>query len=1554
MAVDPTQVPPAAAQPAAPQVGQTQPGTAPATVPSGAHATPFEAYQALQGGYFGPLSSPLQPAMPQLDDPTMQALAQRIQSLRDSHSVLNGTVPPDPASVIARQTSHLSALQIASQVGQQTWQQSVIQPFQDFVSTWQHDWKTGLLETVGGAAMIAGAIGLSAIGAAPVVFAIGAALVAPGMIKAWGDELQHPTDSNLVKALVSTSTGIIAVGVPVKWAEGMTLGRNSLSFALRAKKELLSGDALLPKMLSGKPELRNELNLHAPIEEQMDTLAARPGKLRAQFKKYGVDLKDKRVDMFLKRADALEGMRKARVAAKGAGDDAKVSELDAEMTRYASSMEEGDYLPLRLQVASHYLFLPDNKFKHIPLTQTAKSATLPALTQVKSQRAAAEIMGFIRQIGRGHGLEGEHDLSAKSAIEHQGRDMLAGGAGRNIARMNQAHDDLVGALGLDDKKLLEVEIGMEDPAAWEKLSGEQQLYGQYRATMQSAMTLSELRWGTIENAIAGYLPRMFTGAEDTDHTAGVKDIFASLKGSMVSRSRIYKAALDAKGDISYYEKSRAQLLADEAATDAKYKAQRPLREYHAANEAEVKAARKKAGDLKRVIKRYQNAGKLDMADKRQAELDRHYDVLSSSGSPLGTLAQMSSNEYEAVQRLAPLQRKLVTGTDLFRASTAGFQYRMEEAALRAFAETHANSSAGMMQKLLGKKVPLGRFGLEMQQPEFKGAHDTPDFMPETAFARGKDASKGYKEVFRAIGRPGELHHRPALYARDELADELHKIMDSATTGSETFSGFSGALYKLVYGSKRMIMATPFWHAMNVGGRAIAFILDDPVGANTALSTVWGKGEHLLDAEARATLEARASQNGLLHANRFEVTNQQHRKMRDQDGQSTWPTALRTLIGPLSHAYQDMLEGGFWKMVDDLQLAGFQLAEHKMRLALPPGTPEAEIGRLAGEYANNLAGMVNPLYMNKVYRHARNLIFFAPSYWATFMRMTLSLPGADRMSGFLAKYRGGEFVRFGNVPMKAVSQMGRRELSRMQRSWTITYLATAVTAADMMNVMLGGRHLWENDQGRMFDINVDHFAAWSKNLPVVGGLSPGGPETLKSGEVRHTYFSAMPFFRQATDVMNTLGLGHDWGLAHQLTDSAWLQADGIHKAMMAAGALADGVRRQGANKLSGVPQAAYGGITGEELSSRLGQGVQRKIQGPLGTWGDLLALVPGGMSLQRFWSQEIQAQERTGQPTGGFLGEVAKFAPSGASALMQQFTGFPSMYHMGPEQPPIDDSKMQGWYKERNSLHDALQNASKQLFMGDMSPLGYQRKRQQLLDRLIELDSMTFGSSSPAAPLAAARADIASGLGLDNLGLSDSDWYARYQQFQQIWDHTLQSASPTSRAAWWEAEHSQWTDADYLVWEAQEMKKSIAAAVDGQGGAYIAAYENQIAALQNLPMTTAERIKLEESDPYYYTYRQIIKGMAGTSALGAFVNAFTSPYSQTTILEQGLTPAEQEQAASLAPGSASLIKPETAAGLAADAKKIATSPEVGAAGGQATASPEFDAALKVAAEEAQSA
>lgn len=1535
--------------------------------------TPFDVYQALQNGYHSPLSQQPTPGPIQLDDPTLQSVADQLNALQATHPVISGKTPPSTDSVIAKQTQHMSAADIAGQVGKETWQQAVMQPVQDFIHVWQTDPKAGLLETLGGAALIGGLVGLEAVtggAATPFIFAGMAALVAPSMIQSWGDELHNPTDSNLVRALVSTATGLLTVGLPIKWAKGLQLSRQSLAFALRAKKGMTAVQDVIPEILSGNPANRRFIDLKDPIENQLHTLPDRFDAMQAMLKEDGVNLKDRKVSDLLKRTQALDGLRSAYRKAT----DPKVREqYKQQMLKYAAE----DVLPLRLGVAAHYLYLPQSKFSHIPIGPTEKTAELPKDIQLAMEKHGGEIMGYIQQIGFGHpGLTADH-LTAASVIEQAGRDMQAGGSGYYIASMRRAHEDMIKKLGVDDEAIKKIEIAMEDSSKWNELTGRQQLYGQFRSQMHNAMTLAELRNGTIPLTVAGYVPRMFSGVEDVPHTQGVRSLMDAMRGSVMSRSRVWQASFDAmSGDISYTERTRQQILDAEQLSGAAQKAQQPLRDYYATNKAEIDKLRNQAGRFTYWYNRFKKEGNTKRAAEMYAKRELLYtEAEQKGGMHVQLVRDLTPDQFEKLKKLAPLGRKLVTGKDLFDASTASYVYRMEEASLRAMAGTHANLAITDLQQSF-LKMPLSKYGIAIQSPEFrrslavKAGIDVkkldkmtpakmseyltqflPEFLPETAFMRGVDAASGYKQVFRAIGRPGDLHYQPAIFARDDLADEMHKLMAGATSGAEVYSGLFGLLYKGVTGSKRFIMASPFWHAMNVTGRVIAFIADDPIGATTALRTVWGRGEFLLNPEERAKLMVRFSQAGGVHANRFNVTNHMHRALKNQDGQASWPQGLRTLYGFFGHAYGDMLEGGFWKTVNDFQLAAFQLAEHRFRLKLP-NADESEIGRLAAEYANNLGGMVNPLYMNRVYKYLRNFMWFAPSYWATFSRALLSFPFSDRISGALAQFRGGDYVRLSNLPLKAVSQAGRREYSRAMRSWTLMYLATGVVAADMLNVMLGGRHIWENDPGHMFDINVDNFAQWSKPL---NPLSPGGPQTTPSGAVRHTYWSAIPFFRQTADVMNALGLGHDWGLAHEFSDTTWQQANGMQKGLMAAGALFDGIRREAANKTGGVPQAVYGAATGEELAARMGTGTQRQIKGPVGSLGALLNLVPGGMSLERFWSQEAGLANRYPVGSPEYVAAQQQAAQSAAqsipSALVQQFTGLPSMYHMGPEQPPVDDSKMQNWYNDRNQLHDALQNASKEVFMGQMSPLAYERKKQQVMDRMIQLDADTFGNTSPAAPLMKARQQLSQDLGLDNLGLSDSQWFARYTQFQNAWDQIVASASPESRSVWWQTEHSQWTDADYLAWEAKELKKSIAAAVDGQGGNYITAYENQISQLEALPLTTAERLKIEQADPYYYTYRQVIQAMSRSSALGAFISAFTSPYSETYIMPEGLSPDQQQQIAQLAPGTASLVTPETAKALAAQAKALAGSQEVTQAGGQASETPAFQQTVQELSSEA---
>jgi hypothetical protein len=210
-------------------------------------------------------------------------------------------------------------------------------------------------------------------------------------------------------------------------------------------------------------------------------------------------------------------------------------------------------------------------------------------------------------------------------------------------------------------------------------------------------------------------------------------------------------------------------------------------------------------------------------------------------------------------------------------------------------------------------------------------------------------------------------------------------------------------------------------------------------------------------------------------------------------------------------------------------------------------------------------------------------------------------------------------------------------------------------------------------------------------------------------------------------------------------------------------------------------------------------------------------------------------------------------------------------------------------------------------------------------------------------LSRTRLELEQANGLNQHDLTDSQWAERNDIFQMEWDQALQSASPEARASWWEAETQQWTDADYLVWEAQQMRQMLMAAIDGQGGQHIRAYQHQIGPLLDIP-SQQMRTQLEQGDPYYYAYRQALKAIARTSSLGAFINAFTSPYANTFIEPSNLTPEQEAALQQVADTGATIIRPQTAQALAAEAKARAHSTAVTQAGGKAAADPGFDQEL----------
>lgn len=1573
----------------------------PSSAPAGSPITGV--YNSLKSNYYQPLNQPVQLTAPALDDPTVQSLAQQILAMQQQSAVGSGSQPPDPASTIAKASQHMSAGEIATAVGKETFQQMIMDPFNQFVSTWQHDPKMGLLETLGGAAVIGTSIALmgNPIGAA-LVFGVGAALVLPGMVNSWLNELQHPSDSNLVHALTNTATGIITVGTPGKAFAGMGQLRRGFELERLAFKDLVEPRDVARKWISGLRGTTSELR-NVPIGKQMDVLANLAPDMKRQFKNFGVPIDDlTESGQLLALQERLDGLVGAHNQAAIAGDEGMMEQLGKQIVE----LGDGSYRELRLRVARNYNFLPSRPFSHIPMWGKIKSDLVSASDWSKVNDHLGTIMGKLDFLVGGHGFANLESLpNTASAVEHQATSLSDGHPEYITNEMVLAEHKIAGILGIKDEApsgetlptweahseeeqawreatpYQQIEFGLENPSMWERLTPQQQVLGQVRAQMENGLNIAQYKAGVIPLPGRGGVRGMLTAVNPEQGAESLfRDPTRPMTGKIPAFSRKYELAFDENGGATFEERrSRWQQYMDERKKDVNYDPE--FQDFWREHGGRITKARKTFGGLKSQLGfRTRLAAELPARTKAgrakqaatianiQKKLDEGEatlrEQLASEGYDQATVDQLVEQTFRDTNALAsakealPLGRKMMHGQQLVKATVAAAVYRLHAAEYAKFYGSHADTNTQMILDNVIHPKHMDDMGALLQRQEFLNKiGGKPDFLRGNMFRGGVGSEEttaraaGYEQIAPQIGSPGDLHFKPAIYAHKDIAAKIQHAFENSYSSSELHTGVLGAIYKGVSTTKHVIMLSPAWHYMNVAGRAIGFILNDPALAIPAMQSIskglGGTEKTVMDSRLRSLLSAEFTASGGKAANTFNVSRALHLMDREDSNQTHWPGVLRTPAGAVWHAYETHIEDGFWKMVDDLQLAAYQYAKYHLRtadkrtllekLGRKDNTQiaETEINQLAAMYANDIGGMVNPVYMNKIYKHLRNLIWFAPSYWATFTRSLLSLmPGADRMSGFLANERkikllgkemnyGGGGVRFGAVPLKAISDAGRRESVRMHRSWMITYLATAVTAADLLNVTLGGRHLWENDEGHMFDVNVDRAAS----------LIGQGPEQ-KGTATKHAYFSGMPLFRQAVDVANALGLGHDYGFGHQFGDEQWQQLDAAHKAMMLGGGLLQGIESQVASKTAAPLQAGYGLLSGETLSGRA-KGVQREIGGPIGRFSALASFIPGGSAMESALTQN--------QPP-------AQAAATWAGSLLQQYTGLPSVYHLGIEQPPVDDSKFQSWKDQRNSIHTNLTNASAQMFAGQIQPIQYERLRQQSVDKLLQLDTDTFGASTPVGALSRARKELSSANGLDRNDLTDSQWAERNDLFQMEWDQILQAASPEARAAWWEANTSQWTDADYLVWEAQQMRQALMGAIDGQGGQHIRAYQHQIGPLLDIP-STALRTQLEQGDPYYYTYRQVLKQMSQTSSLGAFINAFTSPYANMMVTPEGLTPEQEQALADNVNTSATLIRPQTARALAAEAKLRAHSKAVDESGGKALADPGFASEVSTMIEDA---
>lgn len=1478
--------------------------------------------------YYSALGQQPVATLPQVSDPTLQAIQQKLSAIQSTTPLLQGSQPPHPSSVLAKQQAPMSPLQIVSAAGQALWSQEVVKPVQDYIKTWQTNPLQALAETAVGVGTIAAIIGLETVtagAATPVIFGAFAAMAAPSIVQSWAQEVTNPTDGHLVQALVSTGAGVLSVGSPVRAFKGIQTARTMLDLAVNARKDIATADEAAGLLLGGRAAA-GSIRTGVPLEKQIEVLSPDPEQALRQFEVRGVSTEEGTAAAYMAASRTQQALAQRLQTARDAGDLDASKNLLVEIRDHAKET----LAPATLGAAYDHLFIPSTPYTHVPLSPLGDVE--PELQDTLNEHEGA-VRGLLRELHSGNALQGLHEAATRieSVMEQGALDRAAGTAwdmGNRVLSRVEEMARAAGLEGLNDEHIEPILQALEEPEKWRELLDNepaQAAFAQKLRNISNMLTAGELKMGTVALPLLGRVAHYVRGVSGDQEAEPIEMFSSWWRNPTGSRSRFWKAAVDGEtGAVQFLPNTRAKIIAKFKAQTEFYEATHEHRQLYAANRSRINALRRRFGQLEGVRGLKHDDPAVVAAARLKIDqmmLDAHHSI----GRLAPELVGMEYKQLKKLRAAGPATQELVTGGEAVRQMLARHMHRMHMAVIGDGLRTHANLNMKRLQDIFGE-TPMKTWGVAMALPQFRETNDLPSIVEETVFfGRGKNAGTvednaqklGYFLAHPAVGRQGDLHYRPALYARGDLANKI-KQAEAGTSAAGLQHGLLDALYNLSGASKRFVMYNPLFHRMNTMGRAASFLLNDPTVARSAFNVVSTLKK---DSEAYYALIEEAGQAGLVHANQWNVSHHLQLMQREEDGQQHFLGAIRNFGRAVNDWHSEHLERGLWNSVDNTQLAAYVYMKARMAAR---GIPEVDARRASAQYANMLGGMVNPLYMGKMWRHLKGLVWFAPSYWATFLHSLESMmPGAARLSHFMAEAGGGRFVRLSAVPLKALDYRARIELVRAQRSWMLTYLSTAAVSMDLLNVMFSGHHLWDNAQGHQFDIDVTNLTGTSQ-------------ETAQSPEPKPAYLTTMPFFRQAVDVANAIGLGQDYGFAHNFSDATWQQQDVYHKTTMALGALADGVRKAAASKVGAAPQLGYELATGQSFYGNVGEGVNQPVE----RWEDLLNLVPSGYQVQRIIRQyQLDQAQTTGQAPG-----ASTFWQDATIGMLSSLAGVPSIYHMGVEAPPIDDTKYQNWVTQRTSIHDQMNSYSNQVFSGGMAPSEYARHKNDLEQRLAQLDTDTWGDSSPGASLSASYVQLQKQFGLDNQALGDQQWFELYDAFLPAWNQLLQSADPSSRAAWWEHHTQQWTDADYLEWEASQLKDALAGSIDGQGGAYIRAVQNQLYQLKPY-MSSADFSALENSDPAYSAYRAMLQNIGLTSPLGAFVSAFSSPFSTTTVLPTGMTPGQAQEVASSTGGYA--VRAEEAQALAQQARQVAGEPQVQQAGGDAAASPELEQAVQAA-------
>jgi hypothetical protein len=1568
----------------------------------------ISAASALNQGYTTPTTSqPNFTAPPNaLDQASLQQLSDYFKSL--DHPMITGQTIAHPASFSLNALTDGQGLRFvkgaaASGTNPKVWAAAGRSLWDSTIGGWIHTMQTdpgrGLLEAaglVGGIAAIATLEVVTGGAATPFIVgglgALGAVQTLPTLANSFADEWSNPTDENMTKLLVSTGNAWLAIGSPIKGIRGMKAARELLGSQIGKLGNLPHLQGMVSTVVSGDAKWRSLIGESSPIDQQMAELPIGAEKLSETLTKMGVETPEAK-----KLLQSTQGYEALVEAFK------KLSPTDLEnKDKIAAEIQnalKGDLLPARVKFAINYGFRPEITAEGQGLAmRPLENATIEDVRSVLDQgltvpskwaKAFPELEKAypgqfkVTPFNLTHEYEAEkalpqefHDVMKQHfgtiagtmvdrakvtidrpevALEKSARGVTGGGIQAGHAEMVLALEKMMEHAGVTTADWPKIRDVLEDESLASDLTGEQLAFARNIGWINNLRTVNDVRVGHADLPLAGRHPRMVvheSGVDPADNP--VRILQQAMLQRNVSPNRIWKAIFDlgrGQAEVQQKYQTAKEFEAEQAGKKGVFEQTRPVREYYlkGENKTLVTGLRRSLGGYKRGITLKKSAVKL--AETYLADAKRGTDatmvaaaekavqkakeaqqtaesrmaaylkkVEADHGKEASQLVNMSGHELERTINANPGAMQLLHPYDALKLDLWRYLTIQHQEGLRQSLTTAAHMVGPTMTKEMGWLEK--NLGVEFRRAQMK-AHDLPSVVEETLFHQRGDAEReaqqaGYLKIMPAMGESGTMNFHPALYAREDLAKPFLQEMDKATGMATIDNAALRVSYNIgVAIPKRLAFVSPAWHAFNVAGRTLAGFLQDPaLGGAAALRDITAK---LHDPEQYARMNSRWRDAGLVPAQKFNLTNHVHHIEQERTAQHTWPGALRVAqapLGAINDFYQNTLEEGFWKGVNDVGLIGAESMFARLRARLPNAS-DAQLETAAAQYGNIVGGMVNKQYMSKLWSYGSNLFFFAPRYWSTFKNAALSSVMPARLSQLLAKMDGaGGFIN--PVRLKSIDLSVRREMLRMQRGWFLTYMATTMAMTDLMNVMFAGKHVWDNPKGREWDVCFDKAF---------------GAQPTAGGGTDHACISALPGLRQGADVLNALGLGHDYGLAHLMTDPQFAQADAIHKAGMEMDAAVDGLRRVGAGKISTLANVAPSFLTGQDTYNWLATGT--KVNVP--RLETLLQLTPVGVQAQRSIRDMVQSGV-----------DPKQAATDIARAEVQQLTGLPTLYWTGAEKKPIDDQAFAQWQLSRTNFQKAALSDSQQLMSGQLTPYQWWLSREQRLSAQLQSDVDAFGQSTPAGALSAARQKLWTSLGLDNETIPREQRFQMIDQFNAGWQQLLDSASPQTRALWWDHERAQWTDADYLYWMTGQVKEALMSMIDGQGGAHIRAAQSAMGTFYNLPgLDPTVAAQLQAKDPYLYTYHSILKELGKMSPLGALTSAFTSPYSNTAILPSGLSQEALANIAAMMSTSSVGITGETAQSLAVAAEQQAGSAGGEAAGGQVAGTPQFQQQLSPA-------